>query len=413
MKNKLDIATILFTYNRPDHTQKVLSALQKNTILPSKLYIFQDGMKETESIERWKKVNQIIKQVNWCETEVKVSRKNKGLATSQINGQKYAFRKHDAIIVLEDDCVPHPLFMEYMITALNKYYNNPKVYNINGNCSEYRCKINVESNGYSAYFTGRIDSCGWGTWKDRWLQCKWDYRILGKIKNNKDLYEHFHLWGEDLESYLLGNIYGKCNSWATFWALTVIEKKGYCLTPYKSFITNIGFDGSGSNCSDSEVIQQIRNHDDMEKIHLPDKVQFPPKYKLSYCDVYYWLPTEAKLECYNKIFIQILKLQNPDCIASYLLKENISNISIFGRSPISRFLIKVLKDKINILSIIESKPIATEYEGIPIRSISDIPKNTQLIICIPVYDMLRIKIKIEQYGCYNMMGVDTLLSNVQ
>lgn len=412
MKNTLDIATILFTYNRPEHTRKVLEALRKNTILPTKMYIFQDGIKGIENLEDWKKVSQIIKQVNWCKTEVRISRKNKGLAASQIFGQKYVFRKHDAIIVLEDDCVPHPLFMEYMITALNKYYDNPNVYNINGNCSEYRCKINVEPNGHSAYFTGRIDSCGWGTWKNRWVQCKWDYRILGRIKNNKELDEQFHLWGEDLESYLLGNIYGICNSWATFWALTVIEKKGYCLTPYESFITNIGFDGSGANCGSSEVIQQIRRHDDMGEIKLPDAVCFPPNYKLSYRDAYSWISNEIKLECYNKILKQIISLKERDCIADYLIKKDISNVSIYGKGVICRFLMESLKGKVNILSIIETSPKTVEYEKTPIKPVSDIPANTQLIICIPVYDILRIKINIEQYGCFNVMGVDTLLKNV-
>ena len=40
----MDIATILFTYNRSYHTNEVIKALEQNIVLPQKLYIFQDGL---------------------------------------------------------------------------------------------------------------------------------------------------------------------------------------------------------------------------------------------------------------------------------------------------------------------------------------------------------------------------------
>lgn len=39
------IATIIFAYNRSYHVGKVIEALEKNTIRPEKLFIFQDGFK--------------------------------------------------------------------------------------------------------------------------------------------------------------------------------------------------------------------------------------------------------------------------------------------------------------------------------------------------------------------------------
>ena len=43
----MKVGTILLTYARPKHTKQVLDALRNNTVLPEKLYIFQDGEKET------------------------------------------------------------------------------------------------------------------------------------------------------------------------------------------------------------------------------------------------------------------------------------------------------------------------------------------------------------------------------
>ena len=82
----MKIATILFTYNRSEHTRRVLESLKNNTILPSKLYIFQDGIKDSTDIIEWEKVRKIIKEVDWCETQIHISEINRGVAASEISG---------------------------------------------------------------------------------------------------------------------------------------------------------------------------------------------------------------------------------------------------------------------------------------------------------------------------------------
>lgn len=52
---KMKIATILYSYVRNEHTEKVLSALKENTVLPEKLFVFQDGLKNSKDKEAWKK----------------------------------------------------------------------------------------------------------------------------------------------------------------------------------------------------------------------------------------------------------------------------------------------------------------------------------------------------------------------
>ena len=111
----MKIGTILFTYHRSEHTQKVLEALEKNDVLPWKLYIFQDGIKESTNYSEWKKVNKIIRNINWCETKIYISEENKGLAKSVIMGINQVFQECDAAIILEDDCVPCKEYMSFMI----------------------------------------------------------------------------------------------------------------------------------------------------------------------------------------------------------------------------------------------------------------------------------------------------------
>lgn len=160
----MKIATILFTYNRSWHTEQVLKALSQNYELPEKLFIFQDGIKKKEHEKEWKKVNCLIDKVVFCPVEIIVSKENKGLAKSIMSGINYVFQQYDAIIVLEDDCVPTKNFIGFMNQSLYRYKNVKNVYNVTG----FGYSSEFESRGCDAYFVGRTCSWGWGTWNDRW-----------------------------------------------------------------------------------------------------------------------------------------------------------------------------------------------------------------------------------------------------
>ncbi len=241
---KMKIATTLFTYNRSYHTEKVISGLKRNTMLPLKLYVFQDGLREEDDICEWKKVNALIHAIDWCDKEVNVSNENKGLANSILSGINYVFNDYDAVIVLEDDCVPTPNYIDFMTQCFEKYVNDERIYSISG----YSYPFALNKGQYDIYGCGRISSWGWGTWKDRWNIYRKDYELVKKMKRDKIASKILATWGRDLEEMLVGNVRGTCDSWAVFWALNVISKGGICINPYESLIQNIGLDGSGTHC---------------------------------------------------------------------------------------------------------------------------------------------------------------------
>lgn len=152
----MDIGVIVFAYNRSLHLKKVLSALRINKEI-SQIYIFQDGLKCEEHRNEWEKTQKIIKDITWCKIIYTLSSYNKGLANSIIDGVNIVLEDNDAVAVLEDDCVPHPLFMEYVTKCLEKYQNDKRVFSING----YAWNVDVQSNGTDAYFAGRAGSWGW------------------------------------------------------------------------------------------------------------------------------------------------------------------------------------------------------------------------------------------------------------
>lgn len=262
------IATLLFTYHRSYHTKQVLSSLKNNTILPEKLYVFQDGLKCGENDCEWKKVNKLIHDIDWCAKEVIISECNRGLADSIVSGVNYAFGDYDAVIVLEDDCVTAPGFMRFMKQCLEKYENNESVHSVSG----YSWPIGVGKDEYDIYGCGRISSWGWGTWKDRWSRYRRDADILNRMRADQGKSKRLATWGSDLEDMLLGAIAGRCDSWAVYWALNVIESGGICINPYISLIKNIGWDGTGTNTPRLDNMNNSSLDNQVKEYIFPDNV---------------------------------------------------------------------------------------------------------------------------------------------
>lgn len=403
----MKIATIVFTYNRSFHTKKVLDALSRNRLHPEKLFIIQDGLKQESHREEWEKVRDIIENVDWCNCEVIVSNKNRGLSQSIISGISRVLESYDAAIILEDDCVPHPMFMEYMVQCLTKYQFEKQVYSVGG----YAWPVHVHENGTDAYFTGRISSWGWGTWRDRWAEYEQDYKSLVRIKSDPELFSQFHVWAEDAEGYLVGNVDGHCDSWAVFWILKVIEKKGYCLAPYRSLIENIGFDGSGVHCGTKKPKCNLREEDDLSEIILPEEIEFPKGYEAVFSAYFTRTAPMVKLRCYNNILVEWMWLkQKGVSIAQVLRKNKISKVSIWGRGKLSALLLQEIEDEIAVESIIESNPSGDSYQGIPIVNMAEISRDVELIIVIPVYDMDKILKWAGDIVRCRIVGIDWLIA---
>lgn len=264
----MKIATILFTYHRSYHTEKVLESLKRNTVSPQKLFVFQDGLKLGEDECEWKKVNELIQNIDWCDKEIIVSNTNKGLADSIILGINYVFTKYDAIIVLEDDCLTAPSFMQFMTQGLTQYARDKKVYSISG----YSWPIELKNGKYDAYGCGRCSTWGWGTWKDRWEKYSRDNVNLKHFKMDRIKSKNLAIWGKDLESMLLGTVEGRYDSWGVFWGLNIIENEGVCINPYSSLIKHIGGDDSGTNVTQM-VGEETKISDKLfDKFILPEDV---------------------------------------------------------------------------------------------------------------------------------------------
>lgn len=384
------IGSILFTYHRSEHTRKVIEALSKNDILPEKLYIFQDGIKASTNYDEWLKVNELIQNIDWCKTEVNISADNKGIAKSVVEGVNYVLQECDAVIVLEDDCVPHKQFMRFMVSALNAYHEEERVYCVSG----YAWNVTLPCRKEDAYFNGRSCSYGWGTWKDRWSQYEEDYRILTKIKKDPTANQRLQIWGQDLAGMVVGNVLDKCDAWDVFWSLKIIEKGGYCLSPYRQMVHNIGCDGSGVHCGQLQENPVIWEDETKESFFFPSEIEIDGECEKEFRFLFPGRGADEKLALYQNVLVQwIQKKQRGEDIK--IPKAWGTEIAVWGKNKIAECLINEIEDKVLIKYIIESRPSVEKYKERLVVSIDKLPHNIKTILVIPYYDLDIIKIKVK------------------
>lgn len=236
---------VLFVYNRPEHTAKVLCALQQNILADnSELFIYADAAKNKSVQKQVEEVHELLSNVTgFKKVTVIKQEKNIGLAKSIISGVTEVVNKYGKVIVLEDDLVTNPYFLNFMNDALSFYENEKKVWHISG------WNYPIDSTDLSDAFLWRTMNCwGWATWADRWsfFEKNTDELIKNftpeKIKRfNLDGFENF--WGQ-----VLSNKEGKIDTWAIYWYATIFNNNGLCLNPAKTYVENIGLDGSGVHC---------------------------------------------------------------------------------------------------------------------------------------------------------------------
>lgn len=397
----MKIATILFTYDRSKHTRKVIEALAVNTKKPEKLFVFQDAAEAGDDLAEWEKVKEIITDITWCDTEVHIADKKKGCSRSIIDGIDYVLQEYEAVIVLEDDCVPHPQFLSYMDQALRKYKNFPKVYSVGG----YAWDVDLPLSQMDAYFNGRTSSWGWGTWRDRWAQFQEDYRIVRKIKKTEEGKERLSLWGADLENMVIGNVTGACDAWDVFWSLTVIKNDGVCLSPYDSLILNIGMDGSGTHCGVRKDEGKNFKKKYQTSFALPEEIKISRECKQEFYNLFLRTHGVEKLQSYQNVLLKWLGIKQ---MGGKVKEEKVRNpAAIWGKGAICDLLLQELQGIADIKCILETYPSVDGYKGIQVCGIAELPVEVKTIFVIPFFDIEQISYKAKKWRTdVEFIGID-------
>ena len=236
---------LLFVYNRPDHARQSITSLQQNALAAqSPLFIYSDAARDEKSRKAVDEVRQYIHTIEgFASVTITERKENWGLARNIIDGVSNQVNSFGRVIVLEDDLVVAPYFLQFMNDALEVYADEPRVGHIQA------CDFTQNPALPDTFLIKWTGSWGWATWDRAWKYFNPDGKALLNQLEERKLTRTFDFNGTyGFTRMLRRQIEGKNNSWAIRWNASLFLNDILSLNVGRSLVQNNGFDGSGTNC---------------------------------------------------------------------------------------------------------------------------------------------------------------------
>lgn len=257
---------LIIAFNRPDFCQQLIESLRDSR--PDKVFFAVDGPRNDHNSDssNCAETRKLVKLIDWkCEIKTLFHRTNKGCRKAPPEAITWFFKHVPAGVIMEDDCIPSPDFLQFASLLLEHYANNPKIGMISGN-NHYEFQSDATA---SYHFSQHPTIWGWATWARSWKS--YDptmntYRgQFDTIKSNLGHSDRFrNYWWRHVESVDNG-----LDSWAIQWAVTQLAKRQYTIRPRVNLVSNIGFNENSTHTSfdcDSDLFYSV------------NKIKFPLKH---------------------------------------------------------------------------------------------------------------------------------------
>ncbi len=289
----------LFTYARPHHTRLTIEALLRNAgVSDHDLIVYSDAPRTPEMTQAVGNVRDYLKTLTgFRSVTIHLRPYNFGLAKSIVEGVTEVLSLYDRIIVLEDDMLTSPHFLDFMRVALDRFADDDRVVSVHGYV--YPIKQALPE----AFFLRGADCWGWATWRRGWSLFNPDGQALLTELRVRNVIREFDFNGSYGYSKILkGQIEGTNDSWAVRWYASAFLADKLTLYPGRSLVHNIGNDGSGTHCG------RYSTHDTKlseTKINLADIKVSPSPIGFSAFERFFW---ESKIRFSSKIAQRLKEL---------------------------------------------------------------------------------------------------------
>jgi hypothetical protein len=244
----------VFAFNRPECLRRALAALAANDLAAeSDVTVFCDGPRHVQEKALTDEVRTVARAAAGFRSVAVVEReKNFGCADSVISGLEYMFTRHERLVVIEDDILCSPHTLSFLNAGLEKYADEPVVFNIAAWSFPPRLMRMPPAYPFDAYFIPRCNIWGWASWRDRWKIIDWNISDYAVFAENACLRQAFNHGGSDMAPMLEAQMAGRLGTWDIRMDYARFKHGRLGLNPVISYTTNIGM-GSGTHTTEANT----------------------------------------------------------------------------------------------------------------------------------------------------------------
>jgi hypothetical protein len=280
---------VLFIYKRPLHLKETLNSLKKCTGFENhQIFVFADGPKNDLEFKIVNQTRIVAKSILGEKAHYTFSNTNKGLANSVIDGVTDIIQKFEKVIVIEDDLLFHPHFLNFMNNALQFYESNKNVFSVSG----YMYNTKILENSKHAQLFPIISTWGWGTWLRAWNKLDHQCNEANNLLKNKSIKKKFDCQNNYPFTYMLKRqMSGSVDSWGIRWYWTIFKNNGLTCFPPSSLVKNNGFDSLATHgrgfLTNFKKNKLNKMYDKDDKVLFENKIVYNPEIFDKVCESLY------------------------------------------------------------------------------------------------------------------------------
>ncbi len=232
-------------YRRLDHLRKTVEALSNNRLATeTDIYFFSDAAVPGDE-DRIAKVREFCQAVRGFRTVTVVQRQTNDRVNNNRNGIRQLMKSYGRFIWLEEDIVTAPGFLAFMNEALDFYEKQRNVISISGYCPP----IKIPNGESDVFALNRFSAWGFSTWKEKFdidLLENQDYEL------SQQQIRALNANGKDVVNMVRKEATGMIDALDVKVMYFQAKQNMVTVYPAKSLVQNIGHDGSGMHCGDTD-----------------------------------------------------------------------------------------------------------------------------------------------------------------
>lgn len=242
-----DIPVLILTYRRALNLETIVEICRNAGVRT--IYFAADAagtVSDKNSVEQVKEV--ITKFQNDPDFTVKTRflRENAGCAPAVITACDWFFKQENFGIILEDDCIPHPSFFNFMRDAIPVLNDNSEIWLASGT------QFFPESLGITTWALSRYPMhWGWGTTAQAWRESRskldLDPPTIRKFLRSIKSPELIYWFAGERRAF-----YGFTDVWDSIYASNMFRANKFALVPSTNLVTNRGNDLFATNTTGKE-----------------------------------------------------------------------------------------------------------------------------------------------------------------